>query len=45
MNLKNIFTTALGCFAVLAACGNDNDSDSLLHQTNLQKRQKMLLSM
>ena len=27
MNLKNIFTTALGCFAVLAACGNDNDSD------------------
>ena len=27
MNLRNIFTTALGCFAVLAACGNDNDSD------------------
>ena len=27
MNLKNIFTTALGCCAVLAACGNDNDSD------------------
>lgn len=24
---ENIFTTALGCFAVLAACGNDNDSD------------------
>lgn len=27
MNLRNIFTTALGCFTILAACGNDNDSN------------------
>ncbi|WP_308760854.1 glycoside hydrolase family 30 beta sandwich domain-containing protein [uncultured Bacteroides sp.] len=25
MNLRNIFTTALGCFTVLAACGNDSN--------------------
>lgn len=45
MNLKNIFTTALGCFAVLAPAAMIMTVTSLLHQTNLQKRQKMLLSM
>ncbi len=27
MNLRNIFTTALGSFTILAACGNDNDNN------------------
>lgn len=45
MNLKNIFTTALGCFAVLAACGNDNDSDVTPTPDQPTEEAKMLLSM
>ena len=49
MNLRNIFTTALGCFTILAACGNDNDSNITPtpepSQTNPRKRQRMLPSM